>query len=497
MSKYSHDIIIIGGGAAGLTAASGASQLGLKTALFEKERTGGDCLYYGCVPSKTLLKSASLYHQAGLFPAYGLPELIRGSVDLKAVMSRVHDVISKIEEHDSAERFERLGAEVYKGPPRFISPHEIILDGKVFSAASIVISTGSSPFIPEIKGLAEAGYITNKDVFSLERLPSSLVVIGGGPIGVELGQAFLRLGSKVTIISSSSRLLSKEDDDMAKVIEDQLIKEGAVIINNAKALSAAVSTSPASSSVPGGMKEVLYSKADNPGQTFKAQGELILAAAGREGNTEGLDLEKAGVETRGSFIPVNEKLRTGQKHIYAIGDVNGNHLFTHVAGAEGSFVIKKAVLHLPGKFSYNNVPWCTYSDPELASIGYNEKRAKEAGIRFNTVISFLDDIDRAQAEHRTEGKIKILIDKKERVIGTQIAGAGAGDLILPSLYAVTRKYRLMEIMSPIYPYPTMGEIQKKAASVYYGPKFFNSKTRKILKKIFGYRGNGPVGGEAE
>ncbi len=492
MSKYTHDIIVIGGGAAGLTAASGASQLGLKTALFEKDRTGGDCLYYGCVPSKTLLKSASLYHQAGLFPAYGLPELVRGNVDLKAVMSRVHDVISKIEKHDAVERFEGLGAEVYKGSPRFISPHEIILDGKIFSAAAIVISTGSAPFIPEIKGLAETGYITNREVFSLDKLPDSLVVIGGGPIGVELGQAFLRLGSKVTIINSSSHLLSKEDDDMAQVIEDQLIKEGAVIINNAKAQLAAVSSSSSLSSGSGGMKEVTYTQTDNPGKIFKAEGELILAAAGREGNTAGLDLEKAGVETGKNFIPVNQKLQTRQKHIYAIGDVNGSHLFTHVAGAEGSFVIKKAVLHLPGNFSYNNVPWCTYSDPELASIGYNEKRAKEAGISFETVISYLDDIDRAQAEQRTEGKIKILIDKKERVIGTQIAGAGAGDLILPSLYAVTRKFRLMEIMSPIYPYPTMGEIQKKAASVYYGARFFNSKTRKILKKIFGYRGRGPV-----
>ena len=190
MSKYTHDIIVIGGGAAGLTTASGASQLGLKTALFEKERTGGDCLYYGCVPSKTLLKSASLYHQAGLYPAYGLPELIRGNVDLKAVMARVRAVISKIEKHDAAERFEKLGADVYKGSPRFISPHEIILDGKIFSAAAIVISTGSASFIPEVKGLAETGYITNREVFSLERLPDSLVVIGGGPIGVELARPF-------------------------------------------------------------------------------------------------------------------------------------------------------------------------------------------------------------------------------------------------------------------------------------------------------------------
>lgn len=470
-----HDVIIIGGGAAGLSAAAGTAQLGLKTALIDREKLGGDCLYYGCVPSKSLIKSSDSYYQLKKTKEYGLPRLEVPPADITEVLKRVQDIIKTIEPHDSPERFTSLGAEVYLTSARFEDPWTIRLEkGELLSAKKIILATGSSPRIPDIPGLNEAGFITHKEIFSLEKQPQHLITIGAGPIGVELSQSLLKLGSRVTLLSSKEGILAREDRDMAAYVEKNIMNEGGNIVSRATVIQVEKA----------GEKKVVHYEQN--GKVHMVEADEILVSAGRRGNTEGLELEKAGVKVEKSFIVTDKYLRTSQKHIMAIGDCNGNHLFTHVAGAEGSLAVKKAAFGLKSKMDYSIIPWCTYTKPELASIGLNEKRAKEQGIKYTVVEAPMEDIDRPHAEGSTTGKIKILLDKKDRIIGTQIAADHAGELILPSLF--THGKKLMTLMSPVYPYPTLGEIHRKAAGLYYGPKLFNSRTRKILKFLFRYRG---------
>ena len=481
MGRTTHDIIIIGGGAAGLTAAAGCSQLGMRTALIENQHMGGDCLYHGCVPSKTLLKTATVYSQAARFSDYGLPRLSwLPQPSASDVMARVRGVIESIAPHDSPERFEQLGVEVFLSGAKFVGKNEVKLQGgdtsARLSAERIIVSTGSSPAVPPIPGLQEAGFITNLDVFDLERFPERLIVLGGGPIGVEMAQAFARLGTAVRLIDKAAHVLPREDADMADYVEAALRRDGVELSLAAEIVS-----------VESGKKEKLVNIRRN-GQEMQLAGDEILVALGRRGNTAELDLEAAGIETERSFIKVDRKLRSSNPRVYAAGDVNGKYLFTHVAGAEGSFLVKQLALHLPGSMSYQNVPWCTYSDPELASIGYNETRAQQAGLTYRTVYTGFDEIDRARAEGYEEGQIKILLDSKERIIGVQIAAGHAGELLLPAVIAVQQRWKLGTLMKPMYPYPTMAEIHKRAAGNYLSPKLFNPRVRRILTTLFRFRG---------
>lgn len=477
MARYTHDILVIGGGAAGLTVAAGTSQLGLKTALFEPRKLGGDCLYHGCVPSKTLLKTATVYQQLKEFPKYGLPEASRPRIDMGRINERVQSVIDAIAYHDSPERFRKLGAEVFLGNVRFISPHEVQFDdGTVYSAKRIVLATGSSPRAVPIPGLESAGYLTNLDMFSLSDLPKKLIVLGGGPIGTEMAQAFTRLGTEVSLIDVAPQLLPREDADMAVFVANRLKAEGASLYLGAKVQRVESSR---------GSKTVVL---EHEGQEVTLTADNLLVATERQGNTGDLDLDKAGVAVEKSFITTDSKLRTSQKHIVAIGDCNGRFLFTHVAGAEGSLAVRRLALHAGGTMNYRSVPWCTYTDPELANIGYNETAARKAGISFQAITQPLSGIDRSHAEGEPEGMMKILIDGKERVIGAQIAGIHAGELLMPSLFAVSGGWKLKQLMSPIYPYPTLSEITRKTVSAHMGPKLFNDKVRGILRFLFRYRG---------
>ncbi len=483
MAKFSHDAIVIGGGAGGLTAAVGLSQLGMKTALIDKERLGGDCLHYGCVPSKTLLKTASVYHQMQHADRYGLPAAKIMPVDMTEVNKRIASVVDEIQQEDSPERFSKLGAEVLFGDAKFLSPHEIELNGETrISAKKIVVATGSGPSALPIPGLDEAGYITNVDAFSLPRLPKRLVTIGGGPIGVELSQAFRRLGAEVTIIDIAMHVLPREDEDMAAIVQDRLVEDGI-------RLELGVKIERVENS--GATKRVVL--AEHDGREVVIEADEILMAVGRQGNTEGLGLEQAGVNVERSFITVNEKLQSSQPHILAVGDVNGKFLFTHVAGAEGSVAVRRIGLHVGGKMNYDTVPWCTYTDPELASVGYNELRATQAGIDYKTIVKAFDETDRSKAEGERRGKLKILLDKRDRIIGTQLVGFHAGELITPHLFAVGQQWKASKLMSPIFPYPNMSELHKKSISSYMAPKLFNDRVRGILRFLFGYRGDGGEG----
>jgi pyruvate/2-oxoglutarate dehydrogenase complex dihydrolipoamide dehydrogenase (E3) component len=479
MPKYDYDMIIIGAGAAGLTVAAGAAQLGAKTALIEKEdRLGGDCLLYGCVPSKTLIKTAKVYHYAKNLKAFGLPTVDVPACNLKAVMDHVRKVIDQVAVHDSVERFQGFGVEVMFGSAEFVSDHEVKVNGKRVSGNRFTIATGSRPMIVPIEGLQQTGFITNVETWSLEDLPGRLAVLGAGPIGAELAHAFARLGSEVILIDILEYPLSFEDYDMAEVVIKQLVADGISLRMSSKAKRA----------YEDGSQKVLVIE-DKEGQEEAIQCDEILLATGRRANVEGLNLEAAGVEYTKKGIETDLHMKTNQKHIYAAGDVNGKFPFTHMAGAEGSTIVRNAVMHIPGKINYNMTPWVIFTDPEIASIGYNEKRAQDEGIAYDTHVENFEEVDRALAESEYTGKIKIVTESgSDKIIGVQIVGLHAGELIGASVLAVNKSMKLSDLATQIFAYPTLSEIHKKSSGKYYAQKIFSPKVRHILKFIFGYQG---------
>lgn len=478
MAKYDYDMIIIGGGAAGLTVAAGAAQLGAKTALIEKEKLGGDCLYYGCVPSKTLIKAAKVYHYAKNLETFGLPQAVVPPCNLKSVMGHVRKVIDKVAVHDSVERFQGIGVDVVFGGAEFVSDHEVRVNGKTLTGSCFTIATGSSPMVFPIEGLHETGFITNVEVFSLEELPQRLVVLGAGPIGAELAHAFVRLGSKVTLVDILENPLNFEDYDMAEVVIKQMVHDGISLRMKSKAKRVYVE---------GSQKVMVLEGKD--GKEESIQCDEILVATGRKANVEGLYLEAAGVNHTRKGIDTNLHMQTNQKHIYAAGDVNGKFPFTHMAAAEGAMIVRHAIMHIPGKINYKMTPWVTFTDPEIASIGYNEQRAKNDDIPYDIHVEIFEEVDRALAESEYEGKIKILTQQgSDKIIGVQIVGLHAGELIGSSVMAVNKGMKLSDLATQIFAYPTLSEIHKKSAGKYYAHKVFSPRVRSILKFLFGFQG---------
>ncbi|TET92473.1 MAG: mercuric reductase [Desulfobacteraceae bacterium] len=478
MAEYDFDIGIIGGGSGGLTVSAGAAQFGAKTLLVEKEKElGGDCLHFGCVPSKTLIRTAHVYHFMRNSKAYGLPSVELPPVDYREVKKRIQSVISTIQKHDSEERFCSLGAKVEFGNPTFSDEHTIRLNKKTYSAKNWVIATGSSPAIPPIEGLDKTSYITNKEIFSLDHLPKSMIILGGGPIGIEMGQAFCRLGTKVFIINRGNQILGKEDKDMADEVMNVMRSEGVIFHLNA-AIEATRDV--------GSEKEVTIKDID--GKTTGLRAESILVALGRQANVEGIGLEDIGIEFNSRGIKVDNRLRTRHKHIYAAGDVTGAYQFTHAAGYEAGIVISNAIFHLPRKTDYTFLPWCTYTDPELASIGMNEKAAREAGIKYSLWTEAFKDNDRSLAEGEKIGKIKMILDEKEKPLGVQILGPHAGELLSEWVAVLNGKVKLSTLASAVHPYPTLGEINKRVAGTFFSPKIFSEKIKKGLKFFFHLKG---------
>ncbi|MCF8061433.1 MAG: FAD-dependent oxidoreductase [Deltaproteobacteria bacterium] len=478
MTSYDYDIGIIGGGAAGLTVASGAARLGAKTLMVEKEKElGGDCLHFGCVPSKTLIRTARAYHTIRNAQAFGLPAVEVPPVDFTKVRERIQSVIATIQEHDSEERFCSLGVEVEFGEPAFTDEHSVRLNGKSVSAKTWVIASGSSPATPPIEGLDKTPYITNKEIFSLDRLPQSIIMLGAGPIAAEMAQAFCRLGTKVSVVQRSGQILSKEDKDMADEVMQVLAAEGVAFYLNASILG---------TRDLGDGKEVLIRNKEGESKALEA--EQVLVAMGRDPNLAGLDLEGIGVEFDRKGIQVDARMRTTRKNIYAAGDVTGRFQFTHAAGYEGGIVVSNAVFHLPRKADYTFLPWCTYTDPELAGIGMNEKTAGEAGIEYSVFSEAFRDNDRSLAEGEREGKIKMLLDANEKPLGVQILGPRAGELLSEWVAVLNGKVKLSTLASAVHPYPTLGEINKRVAGAYFSPKIFSDKVRKGLKFFFHLKG---------
>lgn len=478
MTDYDFDIGILGGGAAGLTVASGAAQLGAKTLLVEKEKElGGDCLHYGCVPSKTLIRTAHVYHMMKNAKNFGLPQIKPPKVDYKDVANRIRSVISTIQKHDSEERFCSLGAKVEFGEATFIDEHAIQLNGDTISAKNWVITTGSSPGIPPIEGLDKTPYITNKEIFYLDQLPKSMIIFGAGPIAVEMAQAFSRLGTETTVVQRSGQILSKEDKEMADEVMNVLSSEGVIFHLNASVVRITDMRNK---------KEVIIRKGD--GKEIALKAETLLIAMGRKPNLDDLGLDKIGIPFNSKGIEVDNRLRTKLKHIYAAGDITGDYQFTHAAGYEGGIVVSNAIFHFPRKVDYTFLPWCTYTDPELASIGMNEKRAKSAGIKYSVWTEEFKDNDRSLAEGEEVGKLKMILDENEKPLGVQILGPHAGELLSEWVAILNGKVKLSTLASAVHPYPTLGETNKRVAVSYFTPKIFSDRIKKGLKFFFNLKG---------
>ena len=477
MAQYDYDIGIIGGGAAGLTIAAGAAQAGAKVLLVEKEtRLGGDCLHYGCVPSKTLIRTSQVYHLMKNAGRFGLPATDLQRPDFRKISARIQSVIGTIQKHDSEERFCSLGAKVEFGQATFTDDHIISLNGKNHSAKKWVIATGSSAAIPPIEGLKETPYITNREVFSLEKLPTSMVIVGGGPIGIELAQAFTRLGTKVTVVEFLPQILNADDADMTDMILDVLKSEGVEFHLNSAVQS---------SRDLGGEREVTFKTGE---EIRSVKAETILVATGRKVNLDGLGLEGIGVNFDRRGLKLDDKLRTTQPHIYGAGDVTGAYQFTHAAGYEGGIILSNAIFHFPRKVSYMYLPWVTYTDPELACIGMNEKAAKTKGISYTVWTEAFENNDRSLAEGERTGKIKMLLDEKEKPIGVQILGPHAGDLMSEWVAVMNGSVKISTLASTVHPYPTLGEINKRVAGNFMATKVFSPTVKKTLKFFFNLKG---------
>ncbi|WP_416899773.1 MAG: dihydrolipoyl dehydrogenase family protein [Minwuia sp.] len=465
------DICVIGGGSGGLSVAAGAAQMGAPTVLIEGGRMGGDCLNYGCVPSKAMLAAghhASLWRHSG---AFGV-DAPRPAVDFGRVNDHVRDVIAGIEPHDSQERFEGLGVTVLRDMARFISGDAVQAGDTVVKARRFVVATGSSPVAPPIPGLEETGYLTNETLFDNRELPGHLIIIGGGPIGMEMAQAHASLGAQVTVLEAFSAL-GKDDPELAAVALDAIRESGVAVREGVKIAR-----------VEPGPVVVLE---DGKGGEERIEGTHLLVAAGRQANVRKLDLEKAGVDYSPKGIVVDRGLRTSNRKIYAIGDVAGGLQFTHVAGWHAGLVIRSALFRLPVKADTGAIPWVTYTDPELAWVGLQEKQAREKhGDGVQVLHWGFDENDRARAERRTEGRVKV-ISYKGRPVGAGIVGAHAGELIGPWVLAINKGLKLSDMAGFVAPYPTLGEVSKRAAGSYFTPTLFSERTRKVVKflRLFG------------
>ena len=467
------DICIIGAGTGGLVTAAVAAQLGAKTVLFERHKMGGDCLNYGCVPSKALLAAAKAAKTVRTVGRFGI-ETAPPAIDFGAVMRHVHGAIAAIAPHDSVERFEGLGVKVVRAEVRFIGPQEVASGGLIVRARRFVIAAGSSPAVPPIPGLSEVAYLTNETVFENTVLPEHLIVIGGGPIGLEMAQAHRLLGSQVTVLEAA-QILSKDDPELVGQLRDRLEADGIVIRDGAEIRQAEKSAR--------GIAVILK----QGGAEERIEGTHLLVAVGRRPNVQDLDLDKAGIAHSAKGIEVDGRLRTTNPRAYAVGDIAGGPQFTHIADYHAGIVIRNALFRLPVKVDYRALPWVTYTDPELAQVGMIESEAKKVHAESVRVLRYpFRDVDRAQTDRETEGMIKVVARRNGRILGASILGAHAGELIHPWGLTIARGLKISALATTIVPYPTFGEISKKAAGSYYAPKLFSAWPRRLVRLLAGF-----------
>ena len=467
MTRYfAPDLCVIGAGSGGLAVAAGAAQMGAEVVLVECGAMGGDCLNFGCVPSKSLLAAARIAdlwrRGTALGIAYGCPR-----IDFAAVADSVQRVIAEIAPNDSAERFEGLGVRVLRAEARFTSPRTVHAGGVEIRPRRFVIATGSQPAVPPIPGLDDVPYLTNETVFANHDLPEHLIVIGGGPIGIEMAQAHRRLGARVTVLDVGP-LLPRDDPELSAILAGRLSSEGIVV-------------RPGIEIADIGRTEKTVAVRLASGE--RISGSHLLVAAGRRPTIEGLDLAAAGIAATAQGITVDARLRTTNRRVFAIGDVVGGPQFTHVALYHAGIVIRNALFRIPAKVDYRALPWVTYTDPELAQVGLTEagSRAIEGAPR---VLRWrFAENDRAQTERETEGMVKVVTRGNGHILGASILGSGAGDLILPWALAISQKLKIGALANLIVPYPTRGEASKRAAGSYYTPTLFSARTRRLVRLL--------------
>ncbi|MCX5888279.1 MAG: mercuric reductase [Deltaproteobacteria bacterium] len=453
-----YNLVVIGGGTAGLVSAAGAAGLGAKVALVERHLLGGDCLNYGCVPSKAIIRSSRVYadiREAGRF-GLQVPEGVE--VDFPVVMERMRRLRADISGHDAARRFRDLGVDVFLGEARFTGRDAVEVAGQTLRFKKAVIATGGRAVRPEVPGLAETGYLTNETVFSLTERPRRLLVMGGGPLGCELAQAFQRLGCQVTLLHKYDRLMNREDAEAAELIQRVFRQEGIILLLNAKPLRVAGTATG---------KLVQFESEGKPGEI---EVDEILIGAGRAPNVEGLNLEAAGVNYeagKGRGVLVNDRLQTTNPKIYAAGDICLPYQFTHLADAAARIVIQNALFFGRKKLSALTIPWCTYTDPEVAHVGLNEAEAQRQGIEVQTFVKQLSEVDRAIVDGEAEGFVKIHVRKgTDKILGATLVARHAGEMISEITTAMVGNLGLGRLAAVIHPYPTQAEAIRQTGDLY-------------------------------
>jgi pyruvate/2-oxoglutarate dehydrogenase complex dihydrolipoamide dehydrogenase (E3) component len=461
------DICVIGAGSGGLSVAAGASQMGASTVLVEKGAMGGDCLNFGCVPSKALLAAAHAAEAARKASRFGVrvgpPE-----IDAGGVHDHVHGTIAAIAPNDSVERFEGLGVTVIPAAGRFTGPHQVTAGDHAITARRFVVATGSSPFVPPIPGIDGVPFLTNETLFDLKEVPEHLIVVGGGPIGIEMAQAYRQLGARVTVLEMSS-IMPKDDSELVEVLRAVLVGDG-IDIREGVAVTRLEKTA-------GGVAVIV----GKDGDETRIEGSHLLVAAGRRPNVHGLDLERAGIAHTPGGIQVDRRLRTTNRRVFAIGDVIGGYQFTHMAGYHAGIVIRNALFRLPAKVDTGAVPWVTYTAPELAQVGMNEVEARESVGAIRVLRWPFAENDRAQAEGGTDGLVKVITTPRGRILGAAMVGAHAGELIQTWVLAINQKIKIGAVAGMIAPYPTLGEVNKRVAGSFYTPSLFSERTRRIVR----------------
>ncbi|WP_170477015.1 dihydrolipoyl dehydrogenase family protein [Ruegeria arenilitoris] len=467
MKELKTDILVIGAGSGGLSVAAGASQMGANVILLEGNKMGGDCLNYGCVPSKALIASGKAANAQTLSSDFGVAS-VSPQVDYSAVKDHVHDVIAQIEPMDSQERFEGFGVKVIREYGSFISRSKVQAGGYVITARRTVIATGSLPLVPPIPGLDQVPYYTNETIFDLREKPQHLLIIGGGPIGMEMAQAHVRLGCKVTVLEGA-RALAKDDSEAVSLVLDNLSAEGVNLHEQAKIAQVS------------GTKGAIEVIAET-GNVFK--GSHLLLAVGRKTNIDNLNLAAAGIDRTRTGIKTDDTLRTSNRKVYAIGDVAGGMQFTHVAGYHAGIIIRSALFGLPSKAKTSHIPWATYTDPELAQVGLTEVQARtQHGERLEVARFDYHHNDRAMTERKTKGFIKVMVFKG-RPVGATIVGYQAGELINLWSLALANNLKMSQIAAMVSPYPTIGELNKRVAGAYFSPRLFeNQSVKRVVRFV--------------
>lgn len=459
------DLCVIGAGAGGLSVAAGAVQMGASTVLIERATMGGDCLNSGCVPSKALLAAAkaaeAVRHAGALGVRTGQPQ-----IDFAAAQAHVRGVIDAIAPTDSQERFEGLGVHVIRAEARFRDARSLAAGDFIIRAKVFVVATGTRPAIPEIAGLERVSYLTNETIFTLSAAPEHLLILGGGPVGIELAQAHRRLGSAVTVIERA-QMLPRDDPELVEILRTRLRREGVTLMEQ----TAVVGVDRAGA---GGVVLTL-------GDGRQVRGSHLLVAAGRQPNLEALDLNAAGVKTNAAGIVTDRRLRSSNKRVYAVGDVAGGPRFTHMASHHASVVIKNILFRLPAKVERRAVPWVTYTDPELAQIGATEAEARARHGRLRLLRWPFAENDRARADRSTEGLVKVVALPNGRVLGVSILGTHAGELLLPWALVIAKGLKVGDLANLIAPYPTLSEASKRAAGSFFVPMLFSERTRRLVR----------------